>query len=85
MVEVATREQGAPFLTARHRADDHERFGTANDRIRQRSIRQLVGQILLARIEPDERPAPLGDVITDRPAQHRVRRFERVEHGSLRD
>lgn len=85
MVEASHARQGAPFLTTRHRADDHERFVTAKDRLRQRTIWRVVGEILLARIEPDERPATLGHVIADRPAQDRVGCLERVEHGLLRD
>src|SRR5262245_49038584 len=71
--------------TPRHGADDEERLPTRRDRIRQVGIRQLVGQVLLAREEAHEGAAALGEVVTNRPAQHRVAGLERVEDGALRD
>ena len=56
----------------------------ARDRVGQRGIRRLMGQVLLAGEEPQERPAPLGDVVADRPAQHRIAGLERVEDRALR-
>jgi hypothetical protein len=45
-------------LAAGHGPDDQERLGPRHHRVRQRGVRQLVGQILLAGEEPHER-APL--------------------------
>jgi hypothetical protein len=44
-----------------------------------------MGKIFLAREEAQERAALLSDVITDRPAQHGIARFERVQHRAQRD
>src|ERR1043166_2944929 len=44
-----------------------------------------MGKILLAGKEAHERPALLRDVIADRPSQHRVTPFERIEDGALGD
>jgi hypothetical protein len=42
-----------------------------------------VGQILLTGEESHERSAPLRDVVTERPAQHRIAGFESIEDGAL--
>lgn len=42
-----------------------------------------MSDVLLAGEEPQERPAPQRDVITDRPPQRRIRSLERVQDGSL--
>src|SRR6266852_3201474 len=44
-----------------------------------------MGQILLAGEEPQERPTLLRDLVADRPAQHGIAGFERVEDRSQRD
>src|SRR5439155_8270945 len=44
-----------------------------------------MGEIFAAGEEPYERPAPLRDVVADRPAEHRIPCFERVEHRALRN
>src|SRR5437773_5779823 len=71
-------------LPAGHGADDQERLRTRRHRVRQRGIRRFVGQILLASEEAHERPAPLRDLVADRPAQHRIAGLERVEDRALR-
>ena len=55
------------------------------DRFGQRSIRQFVREILLAGEEPDERAARCVTMVADRPPQHRIPGFERVEYRALRD
>src|ERR1700688_2085961 len=50
----------------------------------QRRVRQFVGQILLAGIEPHERSALLRDMIADRPAQHGIAGLEGVKDRSER-
>src|ERR687888_2071323 len=76
----------APFsLTARHGPHDEEGLLPVRDRLGQGGLWQLVGQVLLAGEEPDERSAPLRDVVADRPAQHRIAGLERVEDRALRD
>src|SRR5574341_934182 len=54
------------------------------DPVGQRGVRRLMGQILLAGEEPQERSALLRDVVADRPAQHRIAGLERVEDRALR-
>src|SRR6267378_1510951 len=73
-----------PPLAASHGPDDQQRLGARRDRVGERGIRRLVGQIRLAGEQPHERPALLRDVVADRPAQHRVAGLERVEDRALR-
>src|ERR1700687_2470850 len=49
--------------------------GPAPDRVGRRGVRRLVGNVLRAGEEPHEGPAALGDVVADRPAEHRVARL----------
>src|SRR6059036_509647 len=72
-------------LAAGHGTHDQKRLCAHRDRVGQRGIRRFVGQILLAGEEAHERPAPLRDVVADRPAQHRIAGLERVEDRALRD
>ena len=51
---------------AGHGPDDQERLGAPNHRLGQRRVGRLVGQVLLAGEEPQERPALLRDVVADR-------------------
>src|SRR5713101_7629358 len=51
---------------------DEKGLCSRGDRIGQWGVRWIVGQILLAGEEPQERPALLCDVVTNRTAQHRV-------------
>ena len=44
-----------------------------------------MGQILLAGEEPHHRAAPVGDLVADRPAQHRIAGLECVQDRTLRD
>jgi hypothetical protein len=68
-----------------HGPDNQEWLVTRRDRIRKRRVRQLVRQILLARVETYERSAFLRDVVANRPAQHGIGRLEGVEDRPLRD
>src|SRR6266508_127037 len=72
-------------LAAGHRAHDEKRLGPHRDRVGQRGVRQFVGEVLLAGEESHERSALLRDVVANRPAQHGIAGFERVEHRALRD
>ena len=51
----------------------------------QRSIRQLVRQILFTREEPQEGPALRGVLIANRPAQHRIGILECIQDAALRN
>src|SRR6266705_599339 len=68
-----------------NRPDDEKRLRPRRDRVGERGIRRLVRQVPLARKEPQKRPAPLGDVIADRAAQHGIAGLERVQHRAPRD
>ena len=81
----SARKVGAARLPAGNRPDHDKRLLPRRDRIRQRGIRRLVGEILLTRKEPQKRPALLRDVIANRPAQHRIASLERIEHRTLRN
>src|SRR2546427_11844797 len=74
--------RGRP-LAARHGPHDQERLDPGRDRVGQRGVGQLVGQILLAGEEPHERAPLLRDLVADRPAQHGIAGLERVEDRAL--
>src|SRR5712691_2894149 len=73
-----------PELAPGHGPYDEKGLRPHRDRVGQRGIRQLVGQIPLAGEEPQERPALLRDVVADRPAQHRITGLQRVDDRALR-
>jgi len=64
---------------------DQKGLRAGPDGFGQRGIRRFMGQIFGACEEPQERSAFVSDVVADRPAQHRIRRLERVEDRALRD
>src|SRR6266536_1309300 len=66
-------------LPAGNRSDDEERLRPLRDGVRQRRVGRLVGEVLRAGKEPQERPALEGDVVADGPAQHRIPGLECVE------
>ena len=76
--------ESAGWSAAGDGADDEEGLRTRGDRVGERRVRQLVGEILATSEEPQERPALLRDVIADRAAQHRVAGFERIDDRTLR-
>ena len=65
--------------------DNDERLLPGRDRVGQWGIRRLMGQIFLAGEEAQEWPALLRDLVADRPAQHGIAGFERVEDRPQRD
>ena len=71
-------------LAAGYGPNDQKRLSPGRDRFGQWGVRRLMGQILLAGEEPQERPALLGDLVADRPAQHGIAGLERVEDRALR-
>ena len=74
-----------PSLTSGHRADNQERLSAVDDRGGQLGFRRFEGQIFFASEKPDERPAFQRNVVANRPAQHRIACFERVEDRAQRD
>src|SRR5438128_3218450 len=72
-----------PLLPAGHGPDDQKRLSAGRDCFRQQVVGGFVREILLAGKEPHERAALVRDLVTDRPAQHRVARLERVEDRAL--
>src|SRR6266571_2691300 len=75
----------AAKLAAGDGPDDEKGLRPRRDRLGQRGVRWLVGEVPLAGEEPQERPALLRDVVADRPAQHGIAGLERVEHRAPRD
>src|SRR5436309_3886728 len=76
------------YLTSSPSGDrpDHEkRLRPRRDRLGERGIGRVVGQVPLAREEAQERPSPVGDVVADRPAQHGIACLERVQHRGASD
>jgi len=71
-------------LATGHRPDDRKWLAAVHDRVGEQGIWRRMGQVLPAGKEPEERPALLRHVVADRPAQHRVGVFERVESRALR-
>src|SRR5438093_9630700 len=67
-------------LAAGDRPDDEKGLRPRSDRFGKRGIRRVVGQVPLARKESQERPSPLGNVVSNRPAQHGIAGLERVQH-----
>src|SRR5256712_6712162 len=72
-------------LTAGDGADHEKGLRPRRDRVGKRGIRRVVGQVPLARKESQERPSLRGDVVADRPAEHRIAGLERVEHRAPSD
>src|SRR5437773_10626549 len=72
-------------LSARNRAGDQERLLARCYLPGQGCIGRLMGQILRAGEEAQERAALRGHVVPDRAAQHRVARLERVEYRRPRE
>ena len=71
-----------PSLTACDGPDNQKGFSAAGDGIRKRRIDGVVRDILFAREEADKGAALLRVVLTDGSLQHRVARFERIDHGA---
>ena len=65
--------------------NDDERLPPGGDGLGKWRIRRLVGEILFAGEEAEESATLERRVLADRPAQHGVPGFERVEDGALRD
>src|SRR6266568_5205832 len=74
----------AAKLAAGDGPDDEKGLRPRRDRLGQRGVRWLVGEVPLAGEEPQERPALLRDVVADRPAQHGIAGLEGVEDRALR-
>src|SRR3954447_19666998 len=70
-------------LAAGDGPDDQEGLGPRRDHVGERRVGRLERQVLLAGEEPQERASTEGDVVADRPAQHRIAGLEGVEDGAL--
>src|SRR6266851_6080563 len=71
-------------LAAGNGPEDDQGLLSGRDLVGQWSVRRFVGKVLLTSEEPQERPALLRDVVTDRTAQHRIAGLERVKHRAQR-
>ena len=72
-------------LSPRNRTHDPKRLRSRRDRLRQRRVWRLMGQILLASEESHERSALVGDVIAHGATQHRISGLQRVQNRALCD
>src|SRR2546426_11110089 len=72
-------------LAAGDRPHHEKGLRSRRDRVGERGIRRLVGQVPLARKESQEWPSLLGDVVADRPSQHGIAGLERVQHRAPSD
>jgi len=72
-------------LPAGNGADDEEGLFPRRDRLREWSVRRLVGQVFLASEESQKRPPLQRIVVANRAAQHGITGLERVEDRPLRD
>src|SRR5688572_18000940 len=73
-----------PELAPGHGAHDQERLGSACNGLGEWGLRRVVGQVLLAREEAHERPALVGELVTDGTAEHGIPLLERVENRAKR-
>ncbi len=71
-------------LAARHRAHDLEGLCPGSNLIGQGRVRGFMGQVPFTSVEPQERPALIGDVIANRSAQCGIARLESIDHCTLR-
>ncbi len=76
---------GHPQLPASDGPDDQQRFRTGGHGRGQQRIGREVREIFLTGKDAQKWSPLSGDVVADGPAQHRVARFERVEHSAQRD
>jgi hypothetical protein len=72
-------------LAASDGAYDEEWFLSCRHFYRQRGVRRVVRQVLLAGKETEEGPANLRNVITDGPPQHRIASLKSVQDRPLSD
>src|SRR2546422_5812873 len=79
------KSTAAPASAAGDGPNDEKGLRPGRDRVGQRRVRGLVGQISLTGEEPQERPALRGHVVADRPTERGIACLERVEHRRPRD
>ena len=72
-------------LTTRNGPDHNKRLFPGCDRIGERGVGRLVGEVFFAGEEAQKGAALLRVVIADGAAQHGIAGLERVQHRALRD
>jgi len=72
------------MLAAGDSSHYEKRLRPRGNRVRQRRVGRLVGQIFLAGEEAQERSALLGDVVANRPTQHGISGFKCIEDRAQR-
>jgi hypothetical protein len=72
-------------LAAGDGPDDQIGLGARGDGSRERRIWQLMGEVLLAGVKPEERSPLARDMIADRAAEHGIAGFQGAQHRVLRD
>jgi hypothetical protein len=70
------------MLTAGNGPYDQQGFRAGGDGVGELGVGQVVGEVLFAGEEADERAALLGDVVADCAAEHGVAGLEGVEGGA---
>ena len=66
--------------SARDRTDHAQGVGPGAHRVGEPRVRQVVREVASASEETDERASPIRSVVADRAPQHRVARFQSVQH-----
>lgn len=72
-------------LPSGNRADHDERLCARDYGLRQGRIRRIVRQIFFTSEKSQKRPPLQRDVIADRPLQHGIVGFQRIENRARRD
>src|SRR5262245_12212911 len=72
-------------LAAGNRSDNQKRLRARGNWGGQGSVRRIVGKVLFAGVEAQERTALFRDMIANRAAQHGIARFEGIEDRALSD
>ena len=71
-------------LPSSDRANDQKRLLSRGDRLWQRGIGWIMGEVLFAGEEPQEGPPLVCDVVADHPAESGIASLQRVQDGPLR-
>jgi len=82
---VLRREFFDEDLSASHCADNPEWFRAGGNQIGQRVVHRDMRKILAARKKAHKRAALQCRLVTNRPAQHRIRFFERIQNRANRN
>jgi hypothetical protein len=71
-------------LPSRNRPNHQKRLLAGSDRLGERLVGRVVGEVLFTGKKAQERAALLGVMIADGAAQHGITGLERIQHRALR-